>query len=54
MQAIAQSVNTYFYSLALDMGIARFSAWMGKFGVGKPPGIDPLRDTADVPPPRGC
>ena len=39
-QAIARSVNTYFYSLALDMGIDRFSAWMANFGFGKPTGID--------------
>ena len=30
VQAIAQSVNTYFYALALDMGIDRFSGWMGR------------------------
>ena len=30
MQAIAQSVNTYFYSLAYDMGIDRLSGFMGK------------------------
>ncbi|MFI4969695.1 MAG: penicillin-binding protein 2 [Lysobacterales bacterium] len=40
VQAIAQSVNTYFYSLAYDMGIDRFSGWMDKFGFGKPTGID--------------
>jgi len=39
-QAIARSVNTYFYSLALDMGIDRFSAWMANFGFGTPTGID--------------
>ncbi len=40
VQAIAQSVNTYFYSLAYDMRIGRFADWMGKFGFGKPTGID--------------
>ena len=33
--AIEQSVNTYFYKLALDMGIDRLSAYMSKFGFGK-------------------
>jgi penicillin-binding protein 2 len=39
-KAIMWSVNTYFYKLAVDMGIDRFSAWMGRFGFGKPTGID--------------
>ena len=30
MQAIAQSVNTYFYSLAYDMGIDRLSGFMAQ------------------------
>ena len=51
-QAIAQSVNTYFYSLALDMGIDRFSGWMGNFGFGKPTGIDLLGESAGVLPSR--
>jgi penicillin-binding protein 2 len=52
VQAIAQSVNTYFYSLALDMGIDRFSAWMGKFGFGKVTGIDLIGESAGVLPSR--
>ena len=52
VQAISQSVNTYFYSLALDMGIDRFSGWMGKFGFGKPTGIDLLGESAGVLPSR--
>ncbi len=52
VQAIAQSVNTYFYSLALDMGIDRFSGWMSKFGFGKPTGIDLLGESAGVLPSR--
>ena len=52
VQAIAQSVNTYFYSLALDMGIDRFSGWMGKFGFGKPTGIDLIGESAGVLPSR--
>ena len=52
VQAIAQSVNTYFYSLALDMGIDRFSGWMAKFGFGKPTGIDLIGESAGVLPSR--
>jgi len=50
--AIAQSVNTYFYSLALDMGIDRFSAALGKFGFGAPTGIDLLGEASGVLPSR--
>jgi penicillin-binding protein 2 len=52
VQAIAQSVNTYFYKLALDMGIDRFSAYMGKFGFGRPTGIDLIGESDGVLPSR--
>ena len=52
MQAIEMSVNTYFYKLTLDMGIDRFSAWMGKFGFGRPTGIDLMGESAGVLPSR--
>lgn len=52
MQAIEMSVNTYFYQLALDMGIDRFSAWMGRFGFGAPTGIDLTGESAGVLPSR--
>ena len=51
-QAIARSVNTYFYSLALDMGIDRFSAWMANFGFGSPTGIDLPGEASGVLPAR--
>lgn len=51
-QAIARSVNTYFYSLALDMGIDRFSGYLGKFGFGKPTGIDLVGEGSGVLPSR--
>lgn len=51
-QAITRSVNTYFYSLALDMGIDRFSAWMANFGFGAPTGIDLPGEIAGVLPSR--
>jgi penicillin-binding protein 2 len=50
VRAITQSVNTYFYSLAYQMGITRFDQWMGKFGFGKPTGIDLPDETGGVLP----
>ena len=52
VQAIAKSVNTYFYSLALDMGIDRFSGFLGRFGFGRPTGIDLVGESAGVLPSR--
>ncbi|MFO1506980.1 MAG: penicillin-binding protein 2 [Lysobacterales bacterium] len=52
VQAIAQSVNTYFYSLALDMGIDRLSRFMGRFGFGRPTGIDLVGESSGVLPSR--
>ncbi|MHB1273989.1 MAG: penicillin-binding protein 2 [Rhodanobacter sp.] len=52
VQAIEQSVNTYFYKLALDMGIDRFSTWMGKFGFGRPTGVDLMGESSGVLPSR--
>lgn len=49
-QAIAQSVNTYFYSLAFDMGIQRLSDFMAKFHFGQPSGIDLIGESAGVLP----
>ncbi|KZC20612.1 MULTISPECIES: penicillin-binding protein 2 [Rhodanobacter] len=50
--AIEQSVNTYFYKLALDMGIDRLSEYMGKFGFGRPTGIDLIGESSGVLPSR--
>ena len=50
--AIMWSVNTYFYKLALDMGIDRFSDWMGRFGFGKPTGIDLDGESSGILPSR--
>ena len=50
MQAITRSVNTYFYSLAYQMGIQRFDDWMSKFGFGSPTGIDLPDETGGVLP----
>ena len=51
-QAIAQSVNTYFYSLAFDMGIDRFSSSLGTLGFGEPTGVDLNGESAGVLPSR--
>ena len=51
-QAIEQSVNTYFYRLAMDMGIDRLSAYMSKLGFGRPTGIDLIGESAGVLPSR--
>lgn len=39
-KSIAQSVNTYYYRLALDLGIERFDDYMSRYGFGEPTGID--------------
>jgi penicillin-binding protein 2 len=51
-EAIAQSVNTYFYGLALEMGIDRFSSSLAKFGFGAPTGIDLIGEASGVLPSR--
>lgn len=50
VQAITQSVNTYFYSLVYKMGIGKFDEWMAKFGFGSPTGIDLPGETGGVLP----
>jgi penicillin-binding protein 2 len=52
VRAIEMSVNTYFYKLALDMGIDRLSSYMGKFGFGRPTGIDLIGESSGVLPSR--
>lgn len=50
--AITESVNTYFYSLALDMGIDRFSGFLGRFGFGARTGVDLSGEQPGVLPSR--
>ncbi|MHC1480372.1 penicillin-binding protein 2 [Frateuria aurantia] len=52
MQAIEKSVNTYFYKLALDMGIDRLSQFMGSFGFGRPTGVDLYGERGGILPSR--
>lgn len=51
-EALAQSVNTYFYSLAVGLGIDRMSAQMARFGFGRPTGIDLIGEASGVLPSR--
>ena len=50
--AIEWSVNTYFYQLALDMGIDRLAGYLGQFGFGAPTGIDLPGEGSGVLPSR--
>lgn len=50
--AIEKSTNTYFYKLALDMGIDRLADWMGKLGFGRKTGIDLVGEVEGVLPSR--
>ncbi|TCV91580.1 peptidoglycan glycosyltransferase [Luteibacter rhizovicinus] len=52
VRAIEKSTNTYFYRLALDMGIDRFSGWMSKFGFGSKTGIDLVGEVEGILPSR--
>ena len=49
-KSISASVNTYYYKLALDMGIGRFDTWMRKYGFGQPTGIDLAGESAGILP----
>lgn len=51
-EALAQSVNTYFFSLANDLGIDRFSRQMARFGFGRPTGIDLPGEASGILPSR--
>ena len=52
VRAIEKSTNTYFYKLALDLGIDRLSNWMGRFGFGQKTGIDLEGEQVGVLPSR--
>jgi penicillin-binding protein 2 len=48
--SISQSVNTYYYKLALDLGIDRFAENMARFGFGQRTGIDLLGENTGILP----
>ncbi|WP_243038633.1 penicillin-binding protein 2 [Dyella sedimenti] len=52
VRAIEKSTNTYFYKLALDMGIDRLASWMGGLGFGRKTGIDLLGEAEGILPSR--
>nr|WP_269749963.1 penicillin-binding protein 2 [Pseudomarimonas arenosa] len=52
-EALAQSVNTYFFDLAVDLGIDRMSGFIGRFGFGEPSGIDLSGEAVGILPTRG-
>lgn len=49
-EAIAQSVNTYFYRLAVAAGIERMASYMAGFGFGAPTGLDLVGEGSGVLP----
>ncbi len=49
-KSIAQSVNTYYYKLALDLGIERFDEYLGYYGFGQPTGIDLTGESGGILP----
>ncbi len=51
--ALEQSVNTYFYQLAYDLGIDRMHDYLDQFGFGEPTGLDLLGEKSGVLPSRG-
>jgi len=50
--ALEQSVNTYFYQLALELGIDRMHDYLAQFGFGSPSGLDLLGESSGVLPSR--
>ena len=51
-QSIAQSVNTYYYKLAQEMGIDTLAMYMHRYGFGEKTGIDLLGENEGVVPSR--
>lgn len=52
LSAIEQSVNTFFYQLAIDLGIDRMHDYLAQFGFGSPTGLDLLGESSGVLPSR--
>ena len=50
--ALEQSVNTYFYQLAFDMGIDRMHDYLDQFGFGEKTGLDLLGENSGILPSR--
>ncbi|MCK7592082.1 penicillin-binding protein 2 [Pseudomarimonas salicorniae] len=52
-EALAQSVNTYFFQAAVELGIDRMSGYLSRFGFGSPSGIDLIGEASGILPTRG-
>jgi penicillin-binding protein 2 len=51
-ESLAQSVNTYYFKLALDLGVDRIDAFSQRVGFGEPTGIDLSGEISGVRPSR--
>ena len=51
-ESLAQSVNSYYFELAVEMGVDRMDAWFDQFGFGHPTGIDLVGEISGVRPSR--
>jgi penicillin-binding protein 2 len=51
-EALEESVNSYFYQLALDLGIDRMHEYLALFGFGAPTGLDLLGESSGILPSR--
>lgn len=51
-ESLAQSVNTYYFKLALDLGVERMDVFFQRFGFGEPTGIDLSGEISGVRPSR--
>lgn len=51
-RALEESVNTYFYRVALELGIDRIHAYLSQFGFGEPTGIDLPGESSGLLPSR--
>ena len=49
-KSIADSVNTYYYRLALDLGVERFDSYLTRYGFGQPTGIDLVGEIGGILP----
>lgn len=49
-KSIADSVNTYYYRLSLDMGIRMFDDYLSRYGFGAPTGIDLAGESGGILP----
>lgn len=52
-ESLAQSVNTYYFDLAMKLGIDRISADFDRMGFGRPTGVDLTGEASGVLPSRG-